>query len=386
MSQDRWSGLNGINTCNSTRQCRSRAGELRCGDILYEGTRDWLCLSRNFSYSSWAGDATMVVQLAKLSEADNSWYNSCYVCTPLNAAALSKKSPFFSKKSSYLLTPQSRACFTAGCCVLQWSCSVLGLPNCFLQIQHIVWGRAYHDKCSPACLGSLGTTFWQSGMGQREPRHPIAGGTHSSRLRTSLSRSYWNNHRRGASFTTVGNRRCRAPRPRRFTATRLHTCCRRGRRHRLGMTSAVPPPPRPWMWALYAIGSTNTWTRQNTWVRDSKTSTGTRQSTWVGSWVTVGTYDIGGSGVKTSRSNTNNTGWRRSSGHNTSWYGITVYGTWGIRESIGAYASWELSSIDVSLGCLTWKVKPRGSGDPSPHHAYWSMAVGGITWAASRAA
>ena len=33
MSEDRWSGLNGINTCN-------RAGELRCGDILYERTHD----------------------------------------------------------------------------------------------------------------------------------------------------------------------------------------------------------------------------------------------------------------------------------------------------------------------------------------------------------
>ena len=40
MSEDRWSGLNEINTCNSTRQCRSRAGELRCGDIPFEGTRD----------------------------------------------------------------------------------------------------------------------------------------------------------------------------------------------------------------------------------------------------------------------------------------------------------------------------------------------------------
>ena len=169
MSEDRWSGLKGINTCNSTRQCRSRAGELRCGDIPYEGTRDWLCLSRNFSYSSWAGGATTVIQLAKQSLADNSWYNSRNVCTPLNAAALFKKSSTFSKKSSNLLTPQLRACFTVGCCVFQWSCSVFGLPNCFLQIQHAVWGRAYHSKCSAACLDSLGTTFWQSGMGQRDP-------------------------------------------------------------------------------------------------------------------------------------------------------------------------------------------------------------------------
>ena len=129
MSEDRWSGLNGINTCNSTRQCRSRAGELRCGDIPYEGTRDWLCLSRNFSYSSWAGGATTVVQLAKQSLADNSWYNSHNVCTPLNAAALSKKSSTFSKKSSYLLTPnsgpvsQSGAVCSSGAAAC-WACRI----------------------------------------------------------------------------------------------------------------------------------------------------------------------------------------------------------------------------------------------------------------------
>ena len=240
-------------------------------------------------------------------------------------------------------------------------------------------------RCMPRKPWYHFLTIW---YGATRPWHPFAGGTHSSRLRTSLSGGSRNNYRIGAYSTTVGSRRRRAPRPKRFTATRLHTCRRRGRRRRLRIMSeflpTLPMRPRSWTWALYGIGSTKTWTLQSIWSRDSSTSSRTRQSTWVGSWVTVGTYNMCGSWVRTSRSNTNNTGRRHNSGHNTSWYGTTIYQTWGNKESILTYTSWKLSG--VSLGCLTWKGKPRGSGDPNPHHAYRSMAVGGIDWEASRAA
>ena len=136
MSEDRWSGLNGINTCNSTRQCRSRVGESRCGDILYERTRDWLCLSRNCSYSSWVGDATTVVQLAKQSLADNSWYNFGNVCTPLNAAALSKKSLTFSNKSSKRPVSQSDA-VCANRTAAYWACLIASYKsNTLYEVWH----------------------------------------------------------------------------------------------------------------------------------------------------------------------------------------------------------------------------------------------------------
>ena len=95
--------------------------------------------------------------------------------------------------------------------------------------------------------------------------------------------------------------------------------------------------------------------------------------------VTLGACNASGGGVRASRSNTSNIWWRCSNEHGTSWYGTTKYWILDNGEGIWTYTSWDLSVLGVSLVCLTWKMHPKCSGDPSPRHANQSMSVGDIT-------
>ena len=144
----------------------------------------------------------------------------------------------------------------------------------------------------------------------------------------------------------------RVPRPKRFTAMRLHTCRRHGRRHRLWTTYAVLSTPlvcpRPWTWVLYGISNTST--PEPGKAPGSEVGLLWEPTTFVkaglGQAVLTPTKLGGAAAV-----------------------GITPAGTEPLYTGPGAAG----------------EVKPRGSGDPIPHHTYRSMAVGGIAWEASRA-